>query len=266
MSTMKSIIIEQNGGPEVLLYKEVPKPTVKAGHILVKNSFCGVNFIDTILRTGIYKDTLPMSLGKEASGVVEAVSDGITGIKKGDRVAYMAENGAYSEYTLTTPKHTVVLPENITEKTGAAAIFQGLTAYCLATRAYPVKKGDWVLIHAAAGGTGRLLVQICKALGANVIGTTSTEEKAQLARQAGAQHIIYYTKENITDRVKEITNGEGVHAAFDSVGKDTFQASLDSLRRLGHLISFGNASGKIAPIEISILAKWKHYADASPGL
>ncbi|KAJ1679720.1 hypothetical protein EV182_001465 [Spiromyces aspiralis] len=253
---MKSIVVEKNGGPEVLLLKDVPKPTVKPGHILVKNSYAGVNYIDTYFRTGLYKGELPMVLGKEGAGVIEEVGEGVSGLKPGDRVAYlMGDSGAYAEYALVNPSFARVLPGGISDKIGAAALLQGMTAYCLAAKAYAVKGGDWVLVHAAAGGTGRLIVQVCRALGANVIGTVSTEEKAEVARKAGAQHIIYYTRESVPERVKEITSNTGVRVVYDGVGKATFQASFDSLARLGYLIVFGNASGKPDPVDISILAK-----------
>ncbi|KAJ1922036.1 hypothetical protein H4219_000383 [Mycoemilia scoparia] len=246
---MKSIIIQQCGGIEVLQYKDVPKPEVEPGKILVKNSYSGINFIDIYFRTGLYKDTLPLSLGKEGSGRVEAVGEGVEGFKVGDRVAYLVNSGAYSEYTLASPAKATVLPEAVSEKIGAAALLQALTAYCMTTRSYAVKKGDWVLVHAGAGGTGRLLVQICLAFGAKVIGTTSTQEKAEIIKKLGAQHVLLYD-EDIPKRVKEIADGEGVHVVFDGVGKSTFQTSLQSLRRLGSLISFGNASGKVDPIDI----------------
>ncbi|OMH84305.1 putative quinone oxidoreductase [Zancudomyces culisetae] len=254
-STMKAIRIEKPGDVSVIKYLDIPKPQIEKNKMLVKNKFAGVNFIDTYFRTGLYIADMPMVLGREGSGIVEEVGSDVTGFETGSRVAYLSPNNAYAEYILVDPEKAIIVPEQMALDTASASLIQGLTALTFVKRAYNVKKGDVVLVHAAAGGTGRLLVQLCKHYGATVIGTTSNEEKAKLATDAGADHIIYYTREDVPTRVREITNGQMVNAVFDGVGKSTFQASFDSLRRCGTLVSFGNASGKVPPIEINILSK-----------
>ncbi|KAI9357030.1 hypothetical protein DFJ73DRAFT_913326 [Zopfochytrium polystomum] len=263
MSTMKAIQFSQVGGVEVLEFKDVPRPSAPLpGTILVQNKYAGVNFIDTYHRTGLYKVQLPFIPGRcvqsctnvysslitdmcfsEGSGVVEAVGDGVTEFKVGDRVAYMAGQ-TYAEYT------TVKLPDNVSFEDGAALLLQGATAMSLVLRANEVKPGDFVLIHAAAGGTGRLLTQVCKNLGAFVIGTTSTAEKAATAKACGADVIINYSTSDVVEEVKRVTGGKGVHVVYDGVGRTTFETSLACLRRLGTMASFGNASGKVADVDI----------------
>ncbi|OMJ17131.1 putative quinone oxidoreductase [Smittium culicis] len=252
---MKAVRVSTPGDVSALEVTQVERPTVQPGKIIVKNVYSGVNFIDTYFRSGLYPTTMPTLLGREASGVVEEVGEGVTGISVGDSVAYLTVNNSYAEYSLADPKTVAHIPKDIGFDVAAAVLLQGLTALSFVTRSYAVKKGDIILIHAAAGGTGRLLVQLCKYFGATVIGTTSSEEKAKLARESGADHIIFYNEEDVAARVREITNGKMVNAVFDGVGKSTFQGSFDSLARCGTLVSFGNASGKVPPIEINMLSK-----------
>ncbi|KAJ3300499.1 NADPH:quinone reductase [Borealophlyctis nickersoniae] len=246
---MKAIQISQTGGVDVLNCVDVPKPAVAPGKVLVRNHFVGVNFIDTYHRTGLYKVELPFILGREASGVIEAVGEGVTGFKEGDRVTYLAGH-TYAEYTVADPVTMISLPATISLEEGAAVLLQGATAMSLLRLVYEVKPGDYVLIHAAAGGTGQLLAQLAKHYGAYVIGTTSSAEKAETAKKAGADHVILYTSQDVVEEVKRITNGQGVHVVYDGVGKSTFDASLACLRKLGSMVSFGNASGKVDPVEI----------------
>ncbi|OLY83413.1 putative quinone oxidoreductase [Smittium mucronatum] len=252
---MNAIQVSEPGDISVLEYVQVEKPVVAPGKIVVKNAFSGVNFIDTYFRTGLYPTTMPTLLGREGSGTVAEVGEGVTDFKVGDKVAFLTANNSYAQYSLVDPTMVAHVPDSIGLDVAAAILLQGLTALTLTTRSYLVKKGDIILVHAAAGGTGRLLVQLCKYFGATVIGTTSTEEKALLAIESGADHIIYYNREDVPTRVREITGGRMVNAVFDGVGKATFQGSFDSLARCGTLVSFGNASGKVPPIEINMLSK-----------
>ncbi|CAO3662705.1 unnamed protein product [Umbelopsis vinacea] len=253
MSTMKAIVVEKTGGPEVLQFKDFPKPKAEEGKIVVKNHSIGVNFIDTYHRRGIYPMPTPFVPGREASGEVVEVGPNVTEFKVGDRVAYI-DAGSYAEYTSVGTLAAGKIPDNLSYSEATSAILQGLTAWTMVRDAYAVKKGDYILIHAAAGGVGLLLCQMANLLGANVIGTVSTEEKAQLAKANGAQHVIISTHEDIITRVNEITNGLGCHAVLDGVGAATWDTSLKAVRRLGTLISFGNASGVVPPINISVLA------------
>ncbi|KAJ3147418.1 hypothetical protein HK101_002224 [Irineochytrium annulatum] len=248
---MRAVIINAHGGPDALQYvTDAPKPAAPgAGQILVKNSHVGVNFIDTYHRTGLYKVQLPFTLGREAAGVVEAVGEGVTRFKVGDRVAYFA-GSTYAEYAISPEDPVVKLPDDISFENGAAMCLQGATALSLTKMAYEVKKGDFVLVHAAAGGTGRLLAQVCRHFGATVIGTTSSEAKAEVARAAGCHHVILYTSQDVVAEVKRITSGKGCQVVYDGVGKTTFEVSLACLARLGTLASFGNASGKVDDVDI----------------
>ncbi|KAJ3069798.1 NADPH:quinone reductase [Podochytrium sp. JEL0797] len=238
-------------GPSTVLecVTNAAKPVPAAGQLLVKNHFIGVNFIDTYHRTGLYKVPLPYIPGREASGIVEALGDGVTGFSIGDRVAYLAGNTC-AEYALATFDQTVKVPAKVSMEEAAALLLQGATAMSLTRLAYSVQKGDFVLIHAAAGGTGQMLVQICKEAGAMVIGTTSSNEKAETARKAGADHVVLYTQQNVKDEVMKITGGKGVQVVYDGIGKTTFDVSLSCLARLGTMASFGNASGKVADVDI----------------
>ncbi|KAL1923860.1 uncharacterized protein VTP21DRAFT_6895 [Calcarisporiella thermophila] len=259
MSLMKAILIEKHGGTEALQHKMVPIPKVKEGHLLVKNYASGVNFVDIYQRTGLYKSDLPLILGREGSGIVEEVGPGVPNFRKGDHVAYLGSS-TYAEYSLAGADHAIKLPEEISLRDGAGILSQGLTALSMLKYSYEVKKGDWILVPAAAGGTGLWLVQLGRAMGAHVIGATSSETKAEIAKNAGADHVIIYTKEDLVEKVRKLTpNGEGVHAVYDGVGQATFDTSLKCLRRLGTMVSFGNASGKVEPIDLLRLTEgnWK---------
>ncbi|PNS18642.1 hypothetical protein CAC42_5181 [Sphaceloma murrayae] len=255
-STMKGVIIGKTGGVDVLDYKtDLPLPVPKQDQVLVRNSYIGVNYIDTYFRTGLYPaPSYPYMLGREASGTVVSVPSGAThGFKEGDHVVYMAE-AAYGEYTAAPAARVSKIPEGLAEDVAAAALLQGLTALTLIKEAYEVKKGDWVLVHAAAGGVGLWLCQLLRAVGAKTIATASTEEKRKLAKENGADVLVGYGEEEVKAAVKENTNGAGVKAVFDGVGKSTFDLSLDVLARKGTLASFGNASGAVPPFAISRLS------------
>ena len=251
-----AIRIHQIGGPEVLCWEEVDVPAPAAGEVTVRHHAVGLNFIDTYHRTGLYPLPLPAGIGLEGAGVVEAVGDGVTEVKVGDRVAYAGGPvGAYSEVRNIPAHRLLKLPENIGFNTAAAMMLQGLTAAYLLRRTYRVQPGDAVLIHAAAGGVGLIACQWAKALGATVIGTVGSPAKAELARAHGCDHVINYSTENFTQRVREITGGEGVPVVYDGVGKDTFMGSLDSLRPLGMLVTYGNASGPVPPFDLLLLSQ-----------
>ncbi|KAJ2440787.1 hypothetical protein GGF42_007512 [Coemansia sp. RSA 2424] len=248
---MQAITFDRVGGPEVMRLVERPKPTPPGpGEAIVRNHYAGVNYIDTYYRSGLYPAQLPATLGNEASGIVSDVGPGVTEIQVGDHVAYLATQDSYSQYTKTSANRLVKLDPHMPLETAAAVLLQGLTAHTLVTRAYAVQPGDWVLVHAGAGGTGRLLIQICRYLGATVITTVSSEEKAQIARTAGAHHVILYTEESVPDAVRKIAPEGGVHAVFDGVGKATFEGSLQSLRPEGSMVSFGNSSGAVPPVHL----------------
>ena len=245
---MKAIRIARTGGPEVLELAEVEVPSPKAGEILVRHEAVGVNFIDTYHRTGLYPVKLPSGLGLEAAGVVEALGEGVERFKVGDRVAYASGPlGASAELTVTAAASAVTRPDGVDAKTGAAALLKGMTAEFLVRRTYPVKAGDTILVHAAAGGVGSILVQWAKHLGARVIGTAGSEEKAELARGHGADHVILYRDQDVAAEVRRLTDGKGVPVAYDSVGAATFEGTLGSLARRGLFVSFGNASGPVPP-------------------
>jgi len=235
---------------EVLKYEDVTVPELKDDEVLVKNSFIGVNFIDVYLRTGLYKSQLPSILGKEASGVVEKVGTGVKNLRVGDRVAFCFAPFGYSEYSTVSEFRAVKLPDKVDLAMAAALPIQGLTAHYLAKTTYPLKAGDTALVLAGAGGVGQLLIQIAKLCGATVITTVSTKEKAALVKSLGADHTIVYDKDTTFDvEVRKLTNGKGVNVAYDSVGKDTWQQSLNSLAPLGYLVLYGNASGPVPPID-----------------
>ncbi|TMA55802.1 MAG: quinone oxidoreductase [Deltaproteobacteria bacterium] len=251
---MKAIRIHSPGGPEVLTYEDIPMPEPKAGEARVKIDAIGVNFIDVYHRTGLYPMKTPFTLGVEGAGIVDAVGDGVTEVKKGDRVAYAMIPGSYAEYAIVPAAKLVPVPESVDTKTAAATMLQGMTAHYLTLSAYNLKKGDTALVHAAAGGVGLLLVQAAKMVGARVIGTVSTETKAELARQAGADEIILYTQSDFLAEVKTLTEGRGVNVVYDSVGATTFEKSLDCLRPRGYLVLFGQSSGPVAPFDPGKLA------------
>jgi len=251
-----AIRIHQTGGPEVLNWEQVDVPAPAAGEATVRHHAVGLNFIDTYHRTGLYPLALPSGLGLEGAGVVEAVGAGVSEVKIGDRVAYAGGPvGAYAELR-NIPSHRLLkLPDAITFNTPAAMMLQGLTAAYLLRKTYRVQPGDAVLIHAAAGGVGLIACQWAKALGATVIGTVGSAAKGELAKAHGCDHVINYSSENFTQRVREITGGEGVPVVYDGVGKDTFMGSLDSLRPLGMMVSYGNASGPVPPFELLLLSQ-----------
>lgn len=250
-----AIRIHEAGGPDKMKWEEVEVGAPGPGQIRLTTTAAGLNYIDTYHRTGLYKLPLPLTLGMEGAGVVTAVGEGVADIKVGDRVAYAsAPLGSYAEERLMQADRVVVLPEGISDRTAAAIMLKGMTTEYLVLRTYKVKPGDTVLFHAAAGGVGLLFGQWAKALGATVIGTVSSEDKAKLAKAHGYDHIINYRTENFAERVKEITKGAGVPVVYDGVGKDTWAGSLDCLSPFGLMVSFGNASGPVPPFEISTLA------------
>lgn len=263
---MQAIVYTEFGGPEVLKLTERPTPAPGPGQALVKLAAVGVNFIEVYQRLGWYKVPLPAIPGSEGTGVVEAVGPGVTEARPGDRVAFLGGLGAYATHCLVPGDRLVVLPASVSFEQGAAAMIQGMTAHVLATRTYPLKPGDWCLVHAAAGGVGLLLTQIARMQGARVIGTTSTAEKAALARAAGADEVILYTEQDFVAEVKRITGGRGVQVAYDSVGKDTFDGSLECLAPLGYLASFGQSSGFPAPLDIQRLGGLRSLFVTRPSL
>lgn len=250
---MKAIRVYEAGGPEVLRYEDVPAPEPGQGEIRVKIEAAGVNFIDIYHRTGLYPMSYPITLGLEGAGVVDAVGPGVTDLKVGDRVAYSSQLGSYAEYVVAPAARLMPVPEGVDLASAAAVMLQGMTAHYLTHSTYPLKAGETVLIHAAAGGVGLLLVQIARQLGATVIGTVSTGEKAELARQAGADHVILYTQTDFEEETKRLTGGQGVHVVYDSVGKTTFDKSLNVLRQRGYMVLFGQSSGPVPPFDPGIL-------------
>ncbi|MBI2539544.1 MAG: quinone oxidoreductase [Deltaproteobacteria bacterium] len=252
---MKSVRVHQYGAPEVLRYEEIPVPEPGAGEARVKIEAIGLNYIDIYQRTGLYPLKAPFTLGMEGAGVVDAVGANVTEVRRGDRVAYAMHLGSYAEHAIVPAWRLAPLPQAIDSRAGAAVMLQGMTAHYLTRNTYPLKKGESALIHAAAGGVGLLLIQIAKRLGATVFGTVSTEEKAKLAKEAGADEVILYTKADFAAEVKRLTSGAGLHVVYDSVGKDTFEKSLDCLRPRGYLVLFGNSSGPVPPFELGKLAQ-----------
>jgi NADPH2:quinone reductase len=246
---MLAIQATKAGGPEVLEAVEVERPTVGPGQLLVRNEAIGLNFIDTYQRSGLYPVRFPAVLGQEAAGVVDQAGAGVTRFAAGDRVAYSGQLGAYAEYQVVAAERAVALPAAVSCETAAASLLKGMTTEFLVRRCHTVQPGEIVLVHAAAGGVGTLLVQWLKALGAMVIGTVGSDEKAALARRLGCDQVIFYRHEDVAARVREITGGAGVPVAYDSVGKDTFEATLKSLARRGLFVSFGNASGAVPAFE-----------------
>ncbi len=250
---MKAIRIHTPGGPEALQFDDVAEPTAGAGQAVVKLAAAGVNYIDVYFRTGAYKAPLPLIIGLEGAGTVSAVGQGVTDVKAGDTVAWTGVPGSYAQMTAVPADRLVKLPAGVAPKDGAAAMLQGMTAHYLVKSSYPLKKGDTCLVHAAAGGVGLLLCQMGKMLGATVIGTVSTEEKAALAKGAGAAHVILYSKQDFEPEVKRITGGRGVDVVYDGVGATTFDKSLHCLRPRGFMILFGAASGPVPPLDLQII-------------
>ncbi len=252
---MKAIRVHAPGGPEALRYEDVQQPTPGAGQVLVKVEAAGVNFIDVYQRTGHYKVELPFTLGQEAAGVVTAAGSGVTDVAVGARVAYAAVLGAYAEYATVPADRVVVLPDGVSSKQAAAAMLQGMTAHYLASTTYPLKPGDSCLVHAAAGGVGLLLCQIAKLRGARVIGTVSTREKAELARDAGADEVIRYTEQDFEAEVKRLTSGAGLQVIYDSVGKTTFEKGMNCLAHRGMMVLYGQSSGPVGPFDPQVLSQ-----------
>lgn len=251
-----AVRVHEVGGPEKLVYEEVQVPDPGAGEVRVRHHAIGLNFIDVYFREGNYPATPPFVLGMEGAGTVEAVGQGVAALREGDRVAYAAQPvGAYSEARNIAADRLVKIPKGIDDKTAAAMMLQGMTAYYLLRRTYEVQQGDIILFHAAAGGVGLIACQWAKHLGATVIGTVGSAEKAILAKGHGCEHPINYKTEDFVERVKEITGGSGVRVVYDSVGKDTFMKSLDCLQRFGLLVSFGQSSGKMDPLDVLDLSK-----------
>ncbi|HBT33034.1 MAG TPA: quinone oxidoreductase [Pusillimonas sp.] len=251
----KAIRIFENGGPEVMQFVDVDVPAPAAGEITLRHESIGLNFIDVYYRTGLYKQPLPAGLGMEAAGVIEAVGDGVTHLAAGDRVTYAClPPGAYAQRRTMPADHVLKLPAGIGFDIAAASMLQGLTVQYLFRQTFPLRGGETILFHAAAGGVGLIACQWARALGVTMIGTVGSDEKAALALEHGCTHTINYKTENIVERVKEITNGAGVPVVYDSVGKDTFHDSLDCLAPLGMMVSFGNASGPVPPFSLSELA------------
>lgn len=251
----KTVIIHKHGGPEVLQIEDRPVGEPGPGQIRIRHHACGLNFIDCYQRSGLYPMQLPAALGMEAAGVVEAVGEGVTHLKVGDRAAYAAQPpGAYCEARVMPAAQVCPLPEGISFEEGAAMMLKGMTVEYLFHRTFPLKKGDTVLFHAAAGGVGLIACQWARSEGITLIGTAGSEEKCALAREHGAAHVINYRTEDFKSRVREITGGRGVDAVMDSIGASTFEASLDCLRPLGMMISFGNASGNVPPFSLGMLA------------
>lgn len=252
---MKAIRVESYGGPDQLVHTDIDKPVPLPNEALVKINAIGVNFIDVYHRMGLYPLPLPFTPGSEAAGTVESVGSEVGDIAVGDRVAYAMSVGSYAEYAAVPAARLVKMPEGVDAQTGAAAMLQGMTAHYLSTSTYPLKSGDTALVHAAAGGVGLLLIQMAKRAGARVFGTVSTQEKARLAREAGADEVILYTEQDFQQEVRRMTDGKGVQVVYDSVGKTTFMKSLDSLAPRGLLALFGQSSGSVPPFDAALLAQ-----------
>ncbi|MCS7014040.1 MAG: quinone oxidoreductase [Chloroherpetonaceae bacterium] len=252
---MKAIVVEKYGGAAELQYQEKPIPVPRPHSALVRLYAIGVNYIDIYHRTGLYPQVLPFTPGLEAAGVVEALGEGVSLCKVGDRVAFASAIGSYAEYNVVPEEQLVPLPDSVSFEQAAALMLQGLTAHYLVTSTYAVQPGETVLIHAAAGGVGLLLTQLAKLRGARVIGTVSTEAKAALAREAGADEVIIYTTQDFVAETRRLTEREGVSVVYDSVGADTFEGSLSVLKPRGMLVSFGNASGVVPPVSPLLLSQ-----------
>jgi len=251
---MKAIRVNAPGGPDVMRYEDAPEPTPKAGEATVKVDAAGINYVDVYQRSGQYKLALPLTLGLEAGGTVTAIGPNVSEVKVGDKVAYTGVPGAYAQYAAVPAARLVVLPAGLSTRQGAAAMLQGLTAHYLACSTYPLKSGDTCLVHAAAGGVGLLLCQIAKMRGARVIGTVSTEEKAKLAREAGASDVILYTKQDFEAEVKRLTDGKGLQVVYDSVGQTTFEKGFNCLAARGMMALYGQSSGPVGAFDLQILS------------
>ncbi len=250
---MKAIRVHSTGGPEALALEDVARPSPKRGEALVKIEAAGVNFIDCYFRTGAYPAALPLTSGSEGAGTVVEVGEDVTAVKAGDRVASVGLAGSYAELALAPAEKLVLVPGGVSTKQAAAVMLQGMTAHYLTTSTVPLAKGDVCLVHAAAGGVGLLLCQMARKRGARVIGTVSTEEKAVLAREAGADEVILYTKEDFVTETRRHTGGNGVRVVYDSVGKTTFEKGFDVLAQRGTMVLFGQSSGGVAPLDPQVL-------------
>jgi NADPH:quinone reductase len=247
---MKAIQIQTTGGPEVLQTAELPIPEPGPGQVLIRIEATGVNFVEIYFRKGVYKSSLPLIPGSEAAGTVEELGPGVTGFKPGDAVTSTSVMGSYAEYALVPAAQLVRIPDGLTMEQAAAAMLQGMTAHYLAHSTYPLKAGETALVHAGAGGVGLLLTQMAAMLGVRVIATVSTAAKAELSREAGASHVVLYTEQDFEAEVKRLTNGKGVDVVYDSVGKTTFDKSLNCLRPRGMLALFGASSGPVPPFDL----------------
>ena len=250
---MKAIRVHEYGGREVLKYEDIAVPEPGRGEARVKIQAIGVNYVDVYQRIGLYKPPLPFTEGQEAAGVVDAIGPDVAEVKVGDRVGYTSAQGSYAEFSVVPAWRLVPVPEGVSSQQAAAVLLQGLTAHYLAYSTYPIQRGDTVLVHAAAGGLGLLMVQVAKLCGAHVLGTVSTDEKARAAREAGADEIILYTQQDFESEVKRLTDGKGVDAVYDSVGKTTFDKGLNCLRRRGYMVLCGQSSGAVPPFDPQIL-------------
>jgi NADPH:quinone reductase len=263
---MKAVRVHTPGGVEALQYEDVATPTPKAGETLVKIEAVGVNFIDIYIRSGLYKNPLPLTLGQEGAGTVEAVGANVTEVQVGDRVAYSGTSGSYAEYAVVPAARLVKIPDGLNAQDAAAAMLQGMTAHYLAHTTYPLKAGDTALVHAAAGGVGLLLVQMAKRRGARVFGTVSTEDKAKLAKEAGADEVILYTQQDFEAEVKRLTNGRGLQVIYDSVAKTTFEKGLNCLAPRGYMVLYGQSSGPVPPFDLAQLGAKGSLFVTRPGL
>jgi NADPH:quinone reductase len=252
---MRAVRVHEPGGPEALRVEQIPAPRPGAGEALVRVEYAGVNFIDIYKRAGLYKVPLPATIGEEGAGIIESVGDDVGEVRVGDRVAWSSILGAYADYAVVRADRLVPVPSNVDTRVAAAAMLQGMTAHYLAMTTYPLKKGDRCLVHAAAGGVGLLLVQVAKKRGAYVIGTAGSDEKAELARKAGADELIVYTRQDFVAEVKRLTGGKGVNVVYDSVGQSTFLKGLDVLVPRGMMVTFGQSSGAIPPMDPLLLSQ-----------
>ncbi|HET9701798.1 MAG TPA: quinone oxidoreductase [Burkholderiales bacterium] len=250
-----AIRIHETGGPEVMRWENVDPGKPGPGEVLVRNTAVGLNYIDTYHRSGLYPVPLPATLGMEGAGVVQAVGPKVKDFKVGDRVAYAQPIGSYAEVCIRPAERLVKIPAGVDDRTAAAMMLKGLTAQYLLRRTFRVRAGDTLLVHAAAGGVGQILSQWAKHLGATVIGTVGSEEKAQLAKKAGCRHVIVLGKDDFAERVRAITRGQGVPVVYDGIGRDTFEGSLDCLQPLGLMVSYGNASGPVPPFNPALLSQ-----------
>jgi NADPH2:quinone reductase len=250
---MRAIRVPQYGGPEAMKLEDLPTPSPGDGQALVRIEAAGVNFIDVYQRTGLYKNPLPVPLGLEGAGTVEAVGGGVTTVRPGERVAWTGVPGSYATHNVVPADRLVTLPAGVDARAGAAAMLQGMTAHYLAHSTYALRAGDTCLVHAAAGGVGLLLCQMAKRAGARVIGTVSTEEKAALARRAGADEVILYTRQDFEAEVKRLTGNKGLQVVYDSVGRDTFDKGLGCLAPRGYMVLYGQSSGPVGPLDPQVL-------------